>query len=142
MIRAAKTATQTTAFELAGRVPASGDDALASILPASNTSRPEHLRVRRILHLEPRRRDAVRLVATAPPLGDASFGVTPADRIEQSFPTADDVILIQQRGRDARHDPPQRPLAFQQRPSANVLTLNARRSKAQKYGQSRLNIRS
>jgi hypothetical protein len=85
----------------------------------------DHMRVRRILNLDPTRRRAVRLVSTLAQVGDDTLEVTLAGPGEQIAAASLERIDVQQTGVDPRHDRAQAALAFDQRAIPEVLAVDA-----------------
>lgn len=83
-----------------------------------------HLRVGRVLDLDPRRADTVRLVPAVAPFTNDALEITRACNLKQSRTSLWQVFNGQQTRRAARHDRTQATLAFMQRPRAKILAID------------------
>jgi len=84
----------------------------------------DHVRVVRIAGLHPGGSDAVNFVSAVPPLADDALEISPAGFPKQGSAAAAQIVHEQQAGFDAGHDRPQPALAFDERPGAQVLTVD------------------
>ena len=91
----------------------------------------DHLRVPRILDLQPGCRHAVRFVSAVSTFTDDAFKVTIADSLKQGS-AAPQIIDVQQTGIDTGHDPANATLTLNERElvvrAANVCEFNCRSS--------------
>ena len=80
----------------------------------------DHLRVLRVLDLQPGRRHAVRLVPTLAPFADDALEVATTCGVEECSTATAQVVDVQEPRIDARHDRAEASLAFTQRPIAQI----------------------